>query len=126
MESISNYELIQLVQNCLTLMDAQFQYWLSASFAVVVAGFLAKDILSRKTRVWISILYLLASSLFAAKYFMALQQSFFISDEVVNRGIAWPSSVYGTAPLRVSLFILGFLSTLWFTISDRSVGKVEI
>ncbi len=126
MESISNYELIQLFQNCLTFIDSQFQYWLSASFAVVVAGFLAKDVLNRNARVWVSILYLVASSLFAVKYYMALQQSLFIGDELAIRGIAWPSSVAGAVSVRASLFILGLLSTLWFTNFHPSVGKGEI
>jgi hypothetical protein len=119
MESISNYELIQLVQNGLALIDSHFQHWISVSFATVVAGFLARDVLDWKARAWFSILYLVASSFFATKYYIQLQQLLFIGDELLDRSISWPSDTSRAVSLRASLFFLGLLSILWFINFDQ-------
>ena len=126
MESISNYELIQLIQNALALVESAFQYWLSVSIAVVIASFIAKNILSRKIRIWISILYILASALFATRYFLMRNQLVLLVTEVLDRGVQWPTAISGSTSIRISIFVLGLLSALWFLNFYQSNDKDEI
>ena len=72
MEAFSAAELIELTLIANELLDAQFEYWLSISFAAVVATFIGGDYLSRKMRYVLVVLYLLASTLLIFKYLSVL------------------------------------------------------
>ncbi len=48
MDSLSHAETLELFFSAQELLDAQFQYWLSATIAAIVARFIAGDQLTRK------------------------------------------------------------------------------
>jgi hypothetical protein len=58
METMTTAEIVELAILSLSQVDAQFQYWISASFAVIVASDLVGDDATRIIRWAISALYL--------------------------------------------------------------------
>jgi hypothetical protein len=60
-------EPIEFLQENLAAIDSQFEFWLTITFAVVVASFLARDQLSRALRVSVATLYLLAVVMLALR-----------------------------------------------------------
>ena len=67
-------EIFELIQNVFAGLDAQFQFWLSVTFAVVMASFLARDELSHLLRVALAALYLACVGLVVLKTLMYVEQ----------------------------------------------------
>ena len=64
-------ELAQLVLALLADVDAQFEFWLTVTFGVLVASFVAAERLSRRLRMLLAFFYVWASALFFVRYLAA-------------------------------------------------------
>ena len=109
-------------------MDAQFQYWLSVSFAVLVAAFIAGERLTFRWRAWVAFLYLLVSVLFALRFAGAAMHATEMTEELVRRGVPTPNDLATIAGLlRSSIFVLGFFTTMLFLFirfpKDNPLGR---
>ena len=125
MESISAAELYELYQSALELTDAQFQYWLSASFAVIVASYLAGDRMGNTTRWCIALAYLVGGALFFSRYMQVAGTAVISQDELVARElqlILGPLTSGPFQPLRSFFWFIGSLGTVWFVVAGFRIG----
>lgn len=117
MDAISNAELLELFFTAQEFLEAQFQYWMSISFAVIVAVSVVGDRITTAVRYTLSLLYLLSTALFLLRYASAIGELTLIADAATARGIVgdmgrslrWP-----IASIRTVLFLGGTVATLWF------------
>lgn len=114
MENFSVAELVELTQMFKSSMDDQFQYWLTATFGVIVATFVAKNNLNKQLRVIVSVFYISASILFCLNYFQETANYLAYMEAARERGavLGQPYVLAGT--FRPFIFIAGAITTLWF------------
>ena len=105
-------ELLQLYMEVNQDIDTQFQFWISITFAVLVATFVAGHRLSRGGRAVIAALYLCGAALLLSRYFSALSHLGIVLGLYEQYGVE-PPSVIGTAGLlRITIFLVGSLVTV--------------
>jgi len=118
MESLTNAEIYESFFMIQDLLDAQFQYWLSASIAVIVARFIGDQQLTRPMLYALAILYLVATALFMLKYYAVIGSVVSVASIASQRGIDLGAENMGPliTTVRATLFALGTMTTLWFLI----------
>jgi uncharacterized membrane protein (DUF485 family) len=116
-EIMSIYEIADLVISVTGQMDSLFNYWMSASFAVLVGSYIGKEHFNYSTTLSISALYFLASMMFFARYYA---MSTLIVSYTELAGTSLPPEFVTTSPIigitRVLTFLVGFITTevyLW-------------
>lgn len=125
MESMTNYQLLDLFASYLSFIEAQIQYWLSITFAVIVTSYLAAEKLSIKLRGLMLFLYLITSIYFIGRHYISMEQTTFIIAELRSRDVGWPGSrIFNVVGTRV-IFSCGILATLLFVLFHdlHSKGK---
>ena len=100
-------------------MDAQFQFWLSVTFAVVIAGFIAGDRLTKKLSYLAAILYGLATFVLIARFIDAARFGGMLRDSILEAGVEIPTVQLAVIVARFSLLILGTLAALYFLLRER-------
>ncbi len=108
-------ELIELFQNELAGIDSQFQFWITITFAVVVASHLARDQLSKSLRSFIAILYALAVVLLGLRLGAHVQGAEYVFGVLSDLGVEYPRGrpvMIGW--LRRVLVVLGSLGAIFF------------
>ncbi len=108
--SLTSYEALDLVFTLSAQLDSIFSYWISASFAVVVGTFVARDQLNLGLTLCIGSLYFLASAMFAVRWLSAgyLGQQVLYDDGLPA---GYVESIWLLPTLRLVTFALGFLIT---------------
>jgi len=122
MDSISNAELVELFFAAQELLDAQFQYWLSASIAAIVASFVAGERLTRKMGYILVVLYLGATMLFCLRYFAVAGTLSLYGAEAAARELVGEVGRELTPlmrAIRVMLFVTGMITTIWFLLTRK-------
>ena len=115
-DQVSTAELLNLLLTQRSSIDLQFQFWLSITFAVLAAGFVAGQRLRRGLRWLAALLYAMASLHLMLRWMNdgAVGQRWV--EELVRRGvefaIPWPA-VY----LRMALMVIGTVGTLVFLLT---------
>ncbi|MBM4183787.1 MAG: hypothetical protein FJ207_06110 [Gemmatimonadetes bacterium] len=89
--------------------DTQFQFWISITFAVLVASFVADERLSRVERLVIAALYLIAASIILLRYTSALAHQAQVLGLFADSGFAQPARPDIVGLLRFGLFTVGSL-----------------
>jgi hypothetical protein len=89
--------------------DTQFQFWISITFAVLVASFVADERLSRFERAVITLLYLSAATIILLRYGSALSHQRDVLELFTANGLAQPELPTLAGLLRLSLFTVGSL-----------------
>jgi hypothetical protein len=108
----------------LALTDSIFQIWLTLTFAVLVAAYVAERRFERALYLVVSRLYAFASVLLLVRFASAAHQAFHYKNLLVTRGFepwpvpGWVSVIIGFG--SGMLVIGGTLATLWFV---RSTWK---
>ncbi len=92
-------------------MDAQFQFWISITLAVLIASFVAGEKLSRGARVVIMVLYLAAIAVFFMRYERAFDYFNYVLELYQTQGVSNPRTGVSIAPLRRTVFLLGSVVT---------------
>ena len=101
MDLFSPAELTELVFTRESVIDGQFQFWITITFAVIVANFVAGNRLSRRSRFVIALLYALAVVVLSSRWY-------YVAVEVTT--------------LRRQLDELGFVINFpWVTVISRGV-----
>jgi len=117
LDQYSAAELVEIFYLARSSMDAQFQFWVSITFAVIVAAFVAGKRLSRTLRVVISVLYLLATAnltlLFIGDAGTALNALRVLASGDAANLIGRPGSNL-LLPTRACLLIVGTFAALYF------------
>ena len=125
MDAFSAAELSELWFQAQAAADTQFQYWLTITFAVVVAGFVAGERLSNKLRILAAALYLLATFLLMQRFGHMATGSGPYQQALIERGIdALPRQGLTIVITRVAVFLLGTASALYFLLrKDKTTSN---
>lgn len=113
METVTTSELLELILASEQFIDAQIEFWLTVTFATIVASFAGDRLLTWPNRVIVSILYLLATVLFMSRWyyeFLDLEVYFAL---LMDRGVN-PDEPVVTIHARIVLVLAGTLATLYF------------
>ena len=123
---MSEHELTTLVYELFGEMDGQIEFWMQATFAVVVAVFFAGDRLSRGIRRVVAFLYLVASLLAALRWTLFLRRSLAYREEMIASGFSdIPTDTWLVAPVTVLIqvmFLGGVIGTIYF-LARPSAGR---
>lgn len=111
----------------LAVADSILQIWLTITFAVLVAAYVASERISRHLYLLITFLYGFAALILTVRFISAGQQIYFYRDLLVSSGFTpWPaprplSVMIGGGTLM--LLVGGSIATLWFlrVVRNRSV-----
>lgn len=87
--------------------DTQFQFWISITFAVLVASFVADERLSRVERGVMTVLYLGAAIIILERYTSALAHQRDVLDLFAANGLPLPELPWLAGILRFTLFTVG-------------------
>ena len=83
---MSEYELTSLVFNLFRDMDSMVEFWITATFALVVAVFVGRQYLSPRMLTVMAIIYLVASLQWVLRWVVLLRRSIHYRDELVRSG----------------------------------------
>ena len=108
----------------LSLTDSILQIWLTLTFAVIVATYVAGKRFERPVYLLVSGLYLFASVVLLIRFGSAAFQAFYYKDLLIKRGFEpWPVPNFVSVLIgggSVVLLFAGTIGTLWFV---RSTWK---
>jgi len=122
MDQIPTSDLLDLLLTQRASIDLQFQFWLSITFAVIVAGFVAGRRLDLKLRLLAAVLYVLATVHLATRWMYDGGVGERWVEVLVSRGvdIGIPQVAVN---FRMALMLLGTVSALVFLFRhDRRQG----
>ena len=117
MNSIASADLIALMLVLRESMDIQIQFWISVTFAVVVASFSAGKKLSFRLRILSSLLYLVATATFIARWQHDYAEMQMLLAEINSRGLEFEVLLV-PATLRIALIAIGTVATIIFMFKD--------
>lgn len=121
-------EIVELAILSLSQVDAQFQYWISASFAVIVASYLVGEDVTPIIRRAIAALYFFVSLIFFFRFFVQGRNSIVLIIEAANRGFPWASQPLGLyfGFLRPGVMLAGTAITIWFALVGYRLRRKPI
>jgi hypothetical protein len=126
---MSEYELTSLVYDLFRDMDAQIEFWMQATFAVVVAVYFAGHRLSLGFRRFLSVIYLAASLQSALRWVLYLRRVLAHRQEMVDLGYSdIPTTwwlVGSVTTLLAVVFIGGVIGTAYFLARKDSWERGE-
>jgi len=117
METLSTADALEAALAIRDQVGVQFQYWLTITFAAIVAAHIAHNTLKFKLKVGVATLYLLASVLFLGLYLTTAVDYLPYRNLIIARGASMNDSYMALTLLfilRVALFIVGTSLTIWF------------
>jgi hypothetical protein len=98
-------------------LDAQYQYWISMSFAVVIASYLAGDVTTRPIRWGIAILYLGVTLMFGMRFIEYGGNALTLINASIERGFPWTTAPISIWAVRAFVTSLSVVITVWFAVS---------
>lgn len=120
---ITEVQLLELFLQVNADIDTQFQFWISVTFAVLVASFVADERLSRIERGVISALYLCATGILLYRYLSALTYQQYALDLFTQYGVERPAQATTAGVLRLALFTLGSLVAALSVLFPRFLAR---
>ncbi len=124
MDQLSTAELAELFLIMESAMYTQFEYWLTVTFAVVVASFVAGKRVNRKLRFGLALLYALATVVLMSRFYYIAADATDFRAALLESGVAlrtpWVSIIS-----RVSLFALGTAAALYFLLRERGSAEED-
>ena len=127
-ENMSEYELSSLVYELFRDMDSQIQFWMQATFAVVVAVFFAGERLPRGIRRVVAALYLVASVLAALRWLLVLRRVLSYRAQMVTAGYQdIPTDWWLVLPVTalIALMFLGGVTATMYFLGRPSAGRAQ-
>ena len=113
LEQLTNEELIQLYAVVTTSVNAQFELWLTITFAVIIASYLAGHRLARSLQYVMATLYTAVSVLLYLMLVGAVQ--FSQQFDALNLGASSENNlVLAIVVLRTLVWMLGTIATIVF------------
>lgn len=117
MNQFSPAELVNLSFARETVIDAQFQFWLTITFAVLVAQFVAGKRLGTTARIAIASLYACAVVVLVSRGYYAAAEANMLRQELQRVGVPLITPNV-TLVARLVLLSLGTMGTLVFLLTD--------
>jgi hypothetical protein len=124
MDQFSPAELLELLYMRESVIDTQFQYWITITFAVIVASFVAKGYLSNRLRSVVTLLYLLATVVLISRWYYVALDVIGLAAQLQELG-APPNTPYLTMISRVVLVTFGTSAAVIFLFSKKFRGEAE-
>ena len=115
MEQLSPAELLEFILLHESVIDSQLQFWMTATFAIVVASFAARDVLTHRMRLIVSGLYLVATFVFASRWLYQALNILVYATALSDVGFSMRVPL-ATIVGRIVLMSFGTLMTLYFVI----------
>lgn len=106
-------EIIGLLQNESGSIDVQFQLWITITSAVIIASFAAGSHFSFWTKVFVALMYTLASATIGLRYANDASQFIFLKDQLLAKGVEYPA-VIDLRVLRAIVYLCGTVATTAF------------
>ena len=116
---MSEAELHGLINGHLDGAYAMVDFWLSVTFAVILARFFGSAVLSRRVLRIITGLYLLATALTVTRYLALLLRALDYEDRLIAGGFDpfyWPRTSLPVGPLIIVLYVVGTWTTVRFLV----------
>jgi hypothetical protein len=107
-------ELYEIYYIVLATMDQIYEFWLTASFAVVIASYFAAKHLTRALYIVLALAYSLFSIWLAVRMWAASSKLEDIRARLLKLGETFADISLPFIVLLVSLYVLGFAGTLLF------------
>jgi Ca2+/Na+ antiporter len=117
LDQFSPAELTELYFIRESVIDAQFQFWITITFAVIVANFVAGNRLSGRSRNVVALLYAFAVVVIASRWYYVAVEATQFRQQLHEIGIAL-SFPWVTALARIVLVAFGSAATLIFLLSN--------
>ena len=121
MDQFSPAELVELWNIYESAIEAQFEFWLTVTFAVVVASFVAGKRLKRKLRVFVALLYVLAAVVLISRWYYIASDALMFRDALLEVGVTL-SRPWVTIISRILLVALGTSAALIFLLREKHDG----
>jgi hypothetical protein len=119
-DSLSTAELLELMMILREDMGTQFQYWLSITFAILVARYIAGERFRMSWRIFAAVLYGLTTVVFSIGYYVGGLNFRNYLGELGARGDLWTGQSSILMGIRMTLFMVGTIGTLWFLFAPDS------
>ena len=113
MEQPSIADLLELIMMAESSIDTQFQFWLTVTFATIVASFVARNLLTSKMRMITSALYLVATFVLASRWYYDAQDIVVYIEMLATLNYTNPPPI-ATSFSRMLLMVLGTFATIYF------------
>ncbi len=121
---MSEYELSSLIFELFRDMDSMVEFWIAATFAIVVAVFVGRRQLSPRVLGVLTAVYLVASLQWTLRYILLLRRTLHYRDELVRLGhpdIPTDWVLIGViTTLLVGMVVLGVSAVILFVIRSRA------
>lgn len=124
MDEFSPAELAELFILEQSEINLQFEFWLTVTFAVIVASFVAGKQLVHKLRAAAAFLYVLAVTVFLSRWYYAAIDSELYRVALNEAGVAI-STPWVTVFSRIVLVALGTAATLTFLLKKELYTKPD-
>ena len=112
---MTEYELVQSWFSGIEAYDSGFEFWLTGTFAVIVACHLGQDILDKWYTLFLAILYTIFSINMLFRSLLAAELITRYREQLPQFGIiSEPWLVFGNMMIATITFIVGFFGTLFF------------
>jgi hypothetical protein len=112
-EELTNEELIQLYDVVTSSVNSQFELWITITFAVIIASYIAGHRLAKSLQYLVAILCTSVSILLYLMLVGAVQ--FADQFDAVTAGKSIPGDLFAAiAVLRTSVWVLGTIATIVF------------
>ena len=124
MDEFSLAELAELLILEQSEINLQFEFWLTVTFAVIVASFVAGSRLVQKLRVAAAFLYVLAVIVFVSRVYYAANDAELFRAALNQAGVAMQTP-WVTLFSRASLVVVGTAATLLFLLKKEFYTKPD-
>ena len=124
MDQFSPFELTELFFSRESVIDTQFQYWITFTFAVIVASFVAGNRLNRRLRVVVASLYAIATIVVVSRWYYVGQDLVAFIAQLREHGVAI-GIPWITIASRVVLVALGSSAAIVFLLSEKLRGEPD-
>ena len=120
---MSEYELISLIRETVNAANQDFEFFLTATFAVIVASYTVGKRLNTLPRIVLALVYLVATILFYLRYDVLASQAGYYFQQLADLGSDFPTPPQSLhAILRKSLMIVGSLATMLLVFRPLTVN----
>lgn len=127
---MSEADLLEIFLEVNQDIDTQFQFWISITFAVLVASFVADERLSRFERAVVTVLYLCAATILLQRYMSALSHLQYVLRLFDANDFTRPAVPEVAGALRLILLTLGSLiaavSVIFPRFAARGRGSIPV
>ena len=118
-------EIYTVLSEAISLMDAAFEFWISSSFAVLLAFFFARGRITGFLRSVILILYTITSVYLSLRIYVAGARTLALLDTLDSMGSPYTGTnpaIGGLTGLSLATIIaIGFFSTIYFGLNSSKL-----